>query len=527
MALLVRLAVAVAEANEPRAMRRRIVTELDAVPAMVDSLAREADARWPPSQSGSRRRASCSSPALGPNFAAAAFGAAKVRELSPIHAIAMPLEEYHHYRAQKAGDPLFLVATDRGEPRARARHRAGEREGRRADGRDPVGRDRRDRDRVEATITVPPVRPALAPLVASIPLHLFAYHFAKARFARGLGYPGAFPRRDAMVEVFTGGGIIIDNVVAADGAVHLETMGGNAVYSAAGARLWPMRSASSASSRATIPPVARRLAAAGIDIAGDRDPRRKRSTRSEWFFYRADGSRVDHLHAAAGRAPGVRPRAAAHLASATPAVSRTICAPARHGRGFAEFRRDHPVEMRHVRAFSAGRAALIWRRTRPKAQRRNGAGAGGTGSVARSRVPASQHCAGDLDMHPRPCRRFPAEREGARRAHPGRSPGRRLHLAERGGSAGRGGKHGGAGSSGARGGSGRSLAHPDAAGAALDPTGAGDAFCGGFLAGLIRTGDPFAAACFGTVSASFAVEAFGPFHLLDATRDEARARFGI
>ena len=31
---------------------------------------------------------------------------------------------------------------------------------------------------------------ALAPLVYSVPIHLFAYHFAEARFARNLGYPG-------------------------------------------------------------------------------------------------------------------------------------------------------------------------------------------------------------------------------------------------------------------------------------------------------------------------------------------------
>ena len=62
---------------------------------------------------------------------------------------------------------------------------------------------------------------------------------------------------------------------------------------------------------------------------------------------------------------------------------------------------------------------------------------------------------------------------------------------------------------------------------AIDPTGAGDAFCGGFLAGLMRTGDAFAAACFGTVSASFAVEAFGPFHLLGATPGSAAERLSL
>ncbi len=42
--------------------------------------------------------------------------------------------------------------------------------------------------------------------------------------------------------------------------------------------------------------------------------------------------------------------------------------------------------------------------------------------------------------------------------------------------------------------------------AAIDPTGAGDAFCGGFLVGLHETGDPVLAAAFGTISASFVVE---------------------
>ncbi|MDQ3491836.1 MAG: carbohydrate kinase family protein [Chloroflexota bacterium] len=47
---------------------------------------------------------------------------------------------------------------------------------------------------------------------------------------------------------------------------------------------------------------------------------------------------------------------------------------------------------------------------------------------------------------------------------------------------------------------------PAYAAAVTDLTGAGDAFCGGFLVGLHETGDPVRAALFGTVSASFVVE---------------------
>lgn len=45
----------------------------------------------------------------------------------------------------------------------------------------------------------------------------------------------------------------------------------------------------------------------------------------------------------------------------------------------------------------------------------------------------------------------------------------------------------------------------------VDPTGAGDAFCGGFLAGLVETGDPVEAAVRGAVSASFICQTRGAF----------------
>lgn len=57
-----------------------------------------------------------------------------------------------------------------------------------------------------------------------------------------------------------------------------------------------------------------------------------------------------------------------------------------------------------------------------------------------------------------------------------------------------------------------------------DPTGAGDAFCGGFLAGYRKNFDPLEGALFGNVSASLAVEGSGPFHPLEAMEGLARAR---
>jgi len=53
---------------------------------------------------------------------------------------------------------------------------------------------------------------------------------------------------------------------------------------------------------------------------------------------------------------------------------------------------------------------------------------------------------------------------------------------------------------------------------AVDTTGAGDAYAGGFLAGWVETGNALEAGLWGTVSASFAVEAWGALHLLDVPR---------
>ncbi len=59
---------------------------------------------------------------------------------------------------------------------------------------------------------------------------------------------------------------------------------------------------------------------------------------------------------------------------------------------------------------------------------------------------------------------------------------------------------------------------------AIDPTGAGDSYCGGFLVGLARTGDPVIAAIYGAVSASIVVESFGALSVLATDTREPRKR---
>jgi hypothetical protein len=60
-----------------------------------------------------------------------------------------------------------------------------------------------------------------------------------------------------------------------------------------------------------------------------------------------------------------------------------------------------------------------------------------------------------------------------------------------------------------------------------DPTGAGDAFSGGFLGGYRRTYDPLEAALHGNVAASMAIEGSGPFFALEAMPGLADARLDV
>ncbi len=119
----------------------------------------------------------------GPFFAAASFGAAKIRELCPVHAFAIPLEEIHHYRLPKHCDHLVIIAPD-----AASRERAldtalvGEAVGARmlAILGEP---DAAISSRIHHVIEAPAAKGMLASIVATIPLHLFAYHVATARAA--------------------------------------------------------------------------------------------------------------------------------------------------------------------------------------------------------------------------------------------------------------------------------------------------------------------------------------------------------
>jgi glucosamine--fructose-6-phosphate aminotransferase (isomerizing) len=110
------------------------------------------------------------------------FGAAKVKECTPDHAIAIPLEEYHHYHSQKPGDPLFLIAPNGlSVPRARDTAEEGMRYGGKVYA--VTARDNATFDHLStAVIRLPPMIERLSPLVYTVPVQLFAYHLAMTKF---------------------------------------------------------------------------------------------------------------------------------------------------------------------------------------------------------------------------------------------------------------------------------------------------------------------------------------------------------
>ena len=57
-----------------------------------------------------------------------------------------------------------------------------------------------------------------------------------------------------------------------------------------------------------------------------------------------------------------------------------------------------------------------------------------------------------------------------------------------------------------------------------DLTGAGDSYCGGFLAGYLKSFDPVQAALFGSISASLTIEGSGAFHALEGLPGLAQRR---
>jgi len=118
----------------------------------------------------------------GSNLAAANFGSAKVKELCPIHSLVVQMEEFHHYRTIKQNDVFILVSPDQTVTQ-KALDTA---EIAIYDGGQILVIAPRNENRfglfAENVVFIPEINPLLSPIIYSIPLQLFAFHLAMAKF---------------------------------------------------------------------------------------------------------------------------------------------------------------------------------------------------------------------------------------------------------------------------------------------------------------------------------------------------------
>lgn len=129
----------------------------------------------------------------GSNIAPAAFGCAKVKELSPVHAILIPMEEFHHYRTIKPGDPIILVAPDTpGHKRAAETAEIARYDGGQVFALTPKG-EQEVSSFANMSFELPEVNELLKPILYTIPLQIFAFYLAMEKFEHNLGYESALP----------------------------------------------------------------------------------------------------------------------------------------------------------------------------------------------------------------------------------------------------------------------------------------------------------------------------------------------
>jgi glucosamine--fructose-6-phosphate aminotransferase (isomerizing) len=184
IAVLAQLALDIAGALQRKAPRVALLQQaLDAIPAQIAEVIATHGQTIADIAKREAGRGVYLYAAGGPSYAAALFGAAKVKECTPDHGISIPLEEFHHYNSQKLGDPLFLIAPA-GPSVQRARDSAfeGKRWGGQVYGVVTAGETALDAH-CDVVMKLPAVPEALSALVYSVPVQLFAYHVAMAKFS--------------------------------------------------------------------------------------------------------------------------------------------------------------------------------------------------------------------------------------------------------------------------------------------------------------------------------------------------------
>ena len=342
-----------------------------------------------------------------------------------------------------------------------------------------------------------------------------------------------------MSEFLAVGNCTLDDVVTPDGRISPRQLGGNAVYAAAGMRLWGEDVSLVSVVGEDYPSTwIDQLAAAGIDVSAITRISEPHLLRSRAFYF-PDGSRTDRIDEARDILPDRRrrdhrSRRAEYTDTGSPL----------HRRIWPSFCPDlsqweHKAERLAAYAhFAPGPLALQpqQRRLPQAALRRQGhdqsfdwpwwdwdrEGPGRRWSAPKYRFSAAQH----RRIDPPRRGRFPSARKNAANTT-------MVTYLKPLGVFSTTGRNGVGVKMGARGlrlllrGEQDWRQVPIYPAQVVDPTGAGDAFCGGFLVGLSRTGDPVRACLHGAVSASFIIEEFGVLHTLQVDAATANARLAL
>ena len=278
------------------------------------------------------------------------------------------------------------------------------------------------------------------------------------------------------------GNLTVDDVIQADGSSQMGTLGGNSVHAAAAALTWTEKVGVVARCGTDFPAAALdRLREAGADTGGIRPI--DGPTVRNWVIYEADGSRNWVYRTPRGRSAEVAPRPG-DLPDAWLDQTPT---PVVHVAAMPLAAADAII--RSVRARSDGAVITLdthedWRR---------GAEVLDAARLVDVFVPSREELASLIGYD-----------DPSHAAAELISAGVRCVVV----------KLGGGGALVAQPGS-RAAWVPAAPAEVVDPTGAGDSFCGGFAAGLALGEDPAEAAWRGCVTAAAAIGAVGSLRLLD------------
>ncbi|MEM9972949.1 MAG: carbohydrate kinase family protein [Pseudomonadota bacterium] len=317
---------------------------------------------------------------------------------------------------------------------------------------------------------------------------------------------------DMAPELVTVGGLTVDNVIAADGRVGLRQAGGNGAYSAVGALMWQPRVGLVSTAPASYPRATlERLDAGGVDLGGVawHDAQ---LTSCNWFIYDASGHREEGLSSP--------PEALAEAGFPTDRLTATQITAwrARLGRpqaddalDYSAFRIRHPLSSHQVPEAWRGARGVLLAPSQPDVMLdmisffRNS----GVMIVADPGWQLAGYPLADLaPLLSRLDAFLPSEVE-LRALVPGAHLSDALRVLADHCPGAVAVKLGAEGSLVWSRENDSAIPVPATPTKAVDPTGAGDSFCGGFLAGLVETGDPVKAARFGALSAAQIVAHFG------------------